>query len=1000
MGEEAEDVLTSTGILEEDRKKYDKVVKKLDAFFKVRKNVIYERARFNQRNQGEGESVECYITALYQLVEFCEFGPLKDDLLRDRIVVGIRDKAVSQRMQLDSNLTLEKAKRLAMQSAAVKEQQGELQRMKGGEKGNPIVIDEIGKEKKRRKQPYKRGKDSGPHKGGAQGRTDQKIKPQCKRCGKKNHSSGETCPAVGAVCYKCNRKGHYSSQCFSKTVVPATADDPDLDSTFLGALESDNSWNITLLLGGQETLCKVDTGAEVTAITEQTFLDLKGEHILTKPSRILRGPTGQRLDVLGQFKGVLKKGEYQTKEVVYVVRGLKFNLLGLPAIRLLHLISEVNTTSGEEDWPKKFPALFKGLGTLGDAYTIKLQEGAQPHALFTPRNVPLPMREKVKQELERMQQAGIISKVEEHTPWCAGMVVVPKGSGEVRICVDLKALNENVLRECYPIPVVDDTLAQLSGATVFFKLDANSGFWQVPLSDESRLLTTFITPFGRYCFNKLPFGISSAPELFQCRMNMILNGLQGILCHMDDVLIYAATKEEHNKRLQAVLERLTAAGATLNLKKCEFNKSRIKFLGHIIDKDGIHVDPGKVEAVLKMDAPTDVSGLRRFLGMVQQLGKFIPNLSELTQPLRELLSAKRSWTWSSHQEEAFNKIKQELTNPTTLALYNPTAPTKVSTDASSFGLGAVLLQQHEHNWKPVAFASRVMRDTEKNYAQIEKEALATTWACEKFSNYILGKTIKIESDHKPVPLLNSKRLDNLPPRILRFQLRMARYSYVVEHVPGKLLYSADTLSRSPIRGNDNPEDFQEEVEVFFNAIVQGLPTTPKRLKEYKEAQDKDPVCTKVRCYCLMGWPEKKEVDVDIVPYWMVRSALTSKDGLLLYHQRIVVPRALQRETLNRIHEGHQGIEKCRMRSKSSVWWPGIAKQISNLVENCPTCVREAKHRREPLLCTDLPDYPWQVVGSDLFVLKETQYLLVVDYFSRYIEILQLSQQHLLTSSMP
>ena len=235
---------------------------------------------------------------------------------------------------------------------------------------------------------------------------------------------------------------------------------------------------------------------------------------------------------------------------------------------------------------------------------------------------------------------------------------------------------------------------------------------------------------------------------------------------------------------------------TLNLKKCEFNKSRIKFLGHIIDKDGIHVDPDKVEAVLKMDAPTDVSGLRCFLGMVQQLGKFIPNLSELTQPLRELLSAKRSWTWSSHQEEAFNKIKQELTNPTTLALYNPTAPTKVSADASSFGLGAVLLQQHEHNWKPVAFASRVMTDTEKNYAQIEKEALATTWACEKFSNYILGKTIKIESDHKPlVPLLNSKRLDNLPPRILRFRLRMARYSYVVEHVPGKLLYSADTLSR-------------------------------------------------------------------------------------------------------------------------------------------------------------------------------------------------------------
>ena len=170
------------------------------------------------------------------------------------------------------------------------------------------------------------------------------------------------------------------------------------------------------------------------------------------------------------------------------------------------------------------------------------------------------MRAKVQTELERMQSLGVISPVEEPTPWCKAMVVVPKDSGAVRICVDLKPHNENVLREIHPMPKVDTTLAQLSGATVFSKLDANSGFWQIPLAKESRLLTTFITPFGRFCFNQLPFGISSVPEIFQRQMNTILSGLPGVVCHVDDILVFGKDAEEHETRLQAVLSQLQAAG--------------------------------------------------------------------------------------------------------------------------------------------------------------------------------------------------------------------------------------------------------------------------------------------------------------------------------------------------------------------------------------------------------------------------------------------------------
>ena len=232
------------------------------------------------------------------------------------------------------------------------------------------------------------------------------------------------------------------------------------------------------------------------------------------------------------------------------------------------------------------------------------------------------------------------------------MVVVPKKNGKVRICVDLKPLNESVIREVHPLPKVDETLAQLTGAKVFSKLDANSGFWQIPLEKSSRLLTTFITPFGRFHFNRLPFGISSAPEHFKKWMSAILSGLDDFVCQMDDVLVFGKDQEEHDSRIRAVLKRIESAGATLNPEKCEFSRTELKFLGHIIDGSGIRADRDKTSAIRQMKPPENVPELRRFLGMVNQLGKVSPNLATLTQPLRELLSKGNTWIWGPNKEQA------------------------------------------------------------------------------------------------------------------------------------------------------------------------------------------------------------------------------------------------------------------------------------------------------------------------------------------------------------
>ena len=351
---------------------------------------------------------------------------------------------------------------------------------------------------------------------------------------------------------------------------------------------------------------------------------------------------------------------------------------------------------------QRFPSVFSGLGNLGEEYEIQLKNDANPFSLHAPRNVPLPLKEKVQQELDRMESLGVISKVDKATLWCAGMVVIPKKTGTIRICVDLKPLNESVLHEIHPLPKVDDTLAQLHGANIF-------------------RLTTFVTPSGHYWFNKLPFGLSSAPEHFQKRMSQILIGLKGVVVLMDDVLVNGKDQEEYDARLEAVLQRLKSAGVILNREKCEFSKSKIVFLGQLIDAEGIHSDPEKTAAIAQMKPPSNVPELRRFLGMV----------NELTQPLRDLLSKKNTWIWSKAQDQPFSRVKVELTKPTILDPYCPQAATKIAADASSYGLGAVLLQNFDVAWKPISYASRSMTDTERRYAQIEKEALATTWACEK-----------------------------------------------------------------------------------------------------------------------------------------------------------------------------------------------------------------------------------------------------------------------------
>nr|XP_058955629.1 uncharacterized protein LOC131782908 [Pocillopora verrucosa] len=412
------------------------------------------------------------------LTEHCNFGTLRDEMIRDRILIGFIDAKLSEKLQLDQELTQPKAIKQAQQRKAVKIQQTLM-------------------------------------------RSDFK-----ETTGIKNEVD-------------------LSSQ---------TVGESKEDYAFLGTIgieRNKDTCSVDLTLNNSPVHFKIDTRADVTVIPKSVCKKLKPNPALIQSSKTLFDPAHTTLPILGYFMGVIKRVEESLSREIFVVTGARLALLGRPAIVGLRIVQKVNAIEAEEV-KEKLPNLFKGLGKLdGPDYLVELKSDENPHVISTPRRVHVPRLSKVEEEPFRMEQMQIISKVDEPTEWCAGMVVVPKADGKVRICVDLTKLNESILREYHPLPNIDHTLAQLAGATIFSKLDA--------LSPESAKLTTFITPFGRFCFNRLPFGISSAPEHFQKRISQVLEETDGALCLMGDILVYGSSVEDHDEHLEATLHNLQEA---------------------------------------------------------------------------------------------------------------------------------------------------------------------------------------------------------------------------------------------------------------------------------------------------------------------------------------------------------------------------------------------------------------------------------------------------------
>ena len=562
---------------------------------------------------------------------------------------------------------------------------------------------------------------------------------------------------------------------------------------------------VQLEINGMQLPFEVDTGAAVSLISLDTKQKFFKAVKLKETSVSLRTYTSETMQVVGTIQVQVKYGNYAGEHELFVIKGVGSSLMGrdwLQHIRLNWKSLGIGKIQGGNLSLKQILAENQGLfeegqGTIKDFKAkLSVQENAKPK-FCQPRPVPFTLKEPIEKELQRLEEAKVIEKVP-FSEWAAPIVPVPKVDGKVRICGDYKVTVNPVLDvDSHPLPKPQELLATLSGGKKFTRLDLSSAYLQMELETESRNYVTINTHLGLYRYTRLPFGIASAPAIFQRSMDAILQGMPSVICYLDDLLVTGTSDQEHLQNLQQVLSRLKEQGIKLKKEKCAFLQNAVEYLGFIIDAEGVHTALAKLEAIQKAPEPKNVSELRSFLGLLNYYAKFISNLASLLHPLHSLLQHKKTWKWTKECKEVFRKAKKQLSSAPVLAHYNPQLPLQLAGDASSYGVGAVLSHKYpDGSERPIAYASRTLLPSERNYAQIEKEALALIFGIQKFHQYIYGRKFTLITDHHPLlAILGPKR--GIPSiaaaSMQRWALVLSAYQYDIVYRSTRDHANADCL---------------------------------------------------------------------------------------------------------------------------------------------------------------------------------------------------------------
>ena len=567
----------------------------------------------------------------------------------------------------------------------------------------------------------------------------------------------------------------------------------------------------------------------------------------------------------------------------------------------------------------------------GDAEPIR-----QPVRRISPHR-----REEVRTLLDEMLKNDVVEP--STSPWASPIVLVQKKDGSTRFCVDYQRVNSVTRKDAYPLPRIDATLDTLAGIQWFSTLDLLSGYWQVKVEEADRPKTAFCTTEGLYQFKVMPFGLCNAPATFQRLMDLVLSGLQWSHClvYMDDIIVLGRTFKEHLSNLQVVLQRLREAGLKLKPSKCSFFMHEIQYLGHVISRSGIAPDAAKIQKVATWPVPSSVKEVQQFLGMASYYRRFIENFAQVAKPLHRLTERTCTFQWTNECQVAFEDLRHRLSSAPILAHPDFNRPFILDTDASNFGIGAVLSQIGEDNKEHVvAYGSRLLNKAERRYCVTRRELLAVVTFCRQFRPYLMCRHFVLRTDHGSLSWLQNIREPE--GQLARWLEQLQELDFKIVHRRGKKHTNADALSRRPCDqcGRNNHDQTNCEVTIATTSVQP--PQQGEPIEKLRETQLADPVlgpllrgketghkpsamevgnASRYTRRLLQIWDQLKVLDGILC-----RMYISPHDPQEPLVAQQVIPRQLQEEVLKDLHEGvmggHLGVDKTLARLQQRFYWPG------------------------------------------------------------------------------
>ena len=732
---------------------------------------------------------------------------------------------------------------------------------------------------------------------------------------------------------------------------------------------------------------QLDSGSDVSILSLSDVNKIQVP--ILKTQQRLMGYGGSPITLCGQIETNVTYDNKSVLHKFYVTDSNAVNLLGrdLCAKLGISILMPDNIHVNSIDRLKsEFEHFLSDEFNSNVTETVNLKVLPDARPIFCKaRTVPVRMKELVKKEIDRLVDAGKITKVFQ-SDWASPTVNVLKSNNSIRICGDFSATVNKYLDPVQtPLPTVDDVITQVGNAKVFSKIDLSQAFLQLPLDDNSKKFTTINTSEGLFQFNYLPFGLNCSPGIFQAYLSKLLNNITGVIVFQDDVLIMSEDMQEHEKSLTKVLSALRDAGMKLNREKCYFFVNSVLYLGHIFDSQGVRPNPEKVRAIIDAPSPTNIKQMQAFIGLCNFYRQFIPDFATIMSPLYSLLKKNVKFSWGEEQQNNFLYIKQLFLDTRVLPFFDPSYETLLETDASGYGIAAVLMQRRtpSDQWKPIQFASRSLNDAEKNYSNLEREALSVVFGIEKFQKFLLGSEFVIHNDQRPLQnlLASNKGIPTTcTARVQRWALRLSQYKYKFLYSKGEHNILSDCLSRLPL---PDTTIVSEPYELVFT--INSLNNHTITSEHIKQETALDPNLTELKQYVKYGCPSRI-ANPELSKIKGLISQMSIMNGCILFNNRVVVPHSLQNEVLQQFHTDHPGITAMKSLARSLIWFYGMDKQIEDIVNNCDICQSVRSRPAQVNIEWPTPVRPWSRVHVDHCFIENKVCLVAVDALTKYLEV--------------